>query len=341
MLLGPKDVLKFSVIPLPERLRLLLLLIKLKFGKPKNFFSLLPSGKQSAAEFIAKNIGPAMRDYVADGFTALMQFHRSDDIDAGAMIALLSMMVSKEHAFLIHATKGGVQAIPDALAQHLNVKCDVAIESVTPTKKNIEIAIKGKNRRFDTVVLATPAPIAQKLLTLTTLEQKKVLDAVTYASTIVVSFKIPHYTALEQTFCTYVPFVENHVISGYTNEGRKGGEYTNKQYALLNVYLHEGAAKELMNASDDIITKKVKAELTKVCEVPSSKLIFNDIQRWPLAMPKFNTKLITAVQAFWLHQGQNNIFFTGDYLNSPWTEGAARCGKKVAMLVHQQLNRKG
>lgn len=341
MLLGLTDVLKFSVIPLRERLRLLYFLIKLKGSKQLNFFELstLEEGELSASAFIEKHIGPVMRDYVADGFTALMQFHKSEDIDATAMKALFRMMVSKEHAFLIHATKG-IQAIPNALAKSVSVQCNASVEKVIPRKGKVSLSVNKKTQVFDVVVIATPAPITNKIVEKKTKEQQVVLNAAEYAATIVVSFRIPRNSALEETFCTYVPFIENSTISGYTNEGRKGEGYETREYALLNVYVHEGAARKLMEKSDAVMVKKVKEELKKVCEVPVEELIFNDLQRWPLAMPKFNTRLVNAVRMFWPNQGQNRLFFTGDYLNSPWTEGAARCGKKVAMLVHEQLSKR-
>ena len=55
-------------------------------------------------------------------------------------------------------------------------------------------------------------------------------------------------------------------------------------------------------------------------------------------MPKFYKGYLKKMKHFLLnHQGENNIYFTGDYLNSPWTEGALRCGQRVAKHIISEL----
>jgi len=55
-------------------------------------------------------------------------------------------------------------------------------------------------------------------------------------------------------------------------------------------------------------------------------------------MPKFVQGHLTRVKEFLEDgQGENKVFLCGDYLNSPWTEGAARCGKRVAQQVISSL----
>jgi protoporphyrinogen oxidase len=65
-----------------------------------------------------------------------------------------------------------------------------------------------------------------------------------------------------------------------------------------------------------------------------------DLERWPEAMPKFYHGHLKAAKEFMEGEGQGaqNVFLCGDYLNSPWTEGALRCGQRVAEQVKKKLS---
>jgi len=55
-------------------------------------------------------------------------------------------------------------------------------------------------------------------------------------------------------------------------------------------------------------------------------------------MPKFSHGHLQRVSDFMQNdQGANNVFFCGDYMNGPWTEGALRNGERVAEQVIKAL----
>ena len=126
-------------------------------------------------------------------------------------------------------------------------------------------------------------------------------------------------------------------ITGYkfTNESKKGERLGGK--TIVNIGLHEGYAKSIINKSDKEIYELVKAEFIKVCPLLEGRkdLLENyDLQRWPEAMPKFDYRYVSKVKDFWEDgQGNNNVYFCGDYLNTPWIEGSITCGKKVAKAI--------
>ena len=147
----------------------------------------------------------------------------------------------------------------------------------------------------------------------------------------------------DTTNCIYVPYVENKIISSCIFEKSKGSALVSEGKTLFNVYLHDQAAKELMGKSDAEILAVALPELKKVCPEMAdldtrypSGLQLHDIERWPYAMPKFPHGYVTKVKRFVQeHQGENGIYFIGDYMNSPWTEGAARSGQRVAKAISQ------
>jgi protoporphyrinogen oxidase len=255
-----------------------------------------------------------------------MQFHRADEISAGALVSLLYEMMSEGRKYRVAYTSGGMGEIPKALAKNLNIKYSTEINSIDELRNN-----------FDAVIIATTAPVALKLISDISPKQKKYFEHIGYSTTSVVTFKIPANIFTDHALFTYVPFVENQMISGYDNTVQKCKTSIENGISLLNIYLHESAIKKLEDKTDAEYFELVKTELAKVC--PEAKKNWANVTpykicRWEKAMPKFTGAHIAATREFLkTEQGKNNIFFAGDYLNSPWAEGAARNGVHTARAV--------
>ncbi len=344
---GPLDVLRFTVLPFWTRLRFLKWLATLKMNAvTPSFFDLsqLPDSLDfdNAGHFLTTHVGKEVTDYVADPFTGIMQFHGSHEISTAALWALIKMMITPSLHFRIRYTRGGMDAIPTAIARRLNIVYGARIERVSRTPEGVRLTRAGHNELYDAINIATPAPVAARLISNPTSVEQELFARVKYAVTITVAFSMPLDTFRDNTHITYVPFVENSVISGYTNESRKGADSIGNNRTLLNIYLHEGAARALMQETDTRIFDDVFAELQKVSpeiRARSNETRPHALRRWKLAMPKFDHGYVPLVRNFCLHNnGQGNLYLSGDYLNAPWTEGAARCGIRTALEIDSRLN---
>jgi protoporphyrinogen oxidase len=116
----------------------------------------------------------------------------------------------------------------------------------------------------------------------------------------------------------------------------KGDQIEKDGKALVSVWLHEKFAKTLLEKSDEEISIAVAQSMVDICPWFDSveQLYAHDLQRWPLAMPKYYQGYLTQVKQFLdKEQGTKGLYYCGDYLNAPWTEGALRMGKKVALGI--------
>ncbi len=337
---GPLDLFRLSVISIRARLRLLFWIIKLKLRPIHgNFFDLSTLGsteRRDAAQFLKSEVSEEVLDYIADPFMGALHFHRSNDFSARALLVLLKMMLGNKD-FSSRYPEGGVQAIPNALAARLYVERGVEVSSIKSEVAHVTVKVSGRKEVFDAVVLAAPAPALLPMLLEPTESQRKLLASVRYASTVTISFRVPVDFFRDMTHCIYVPFVKHSFISSCIFEGRKGQGLTADGETLFNVYLHADAAEAILGETDQAIIDRVLKELPAVCPEfgeRRSEISFNAIARWPLAMPKFDELLISAVNEFMgTGQGEGGIYLAGDYLNSPWTEGAAQSGKRAAAFI--------
>ena len=340
-LTGPLDVLRWKLLTPRARLRFLWWVIRLKCMRgPFDFFHLsetVPALRSlSAGEYLRTRISPEVADIIADPFTGIMNFHRVDDISAAALFSLMRLMTEKG-GLRMYYTKGGMAVLPLALAKLLHMQTGVAVTSVAPKGSSVEVTHDGVGELFDAAVVATTGDIAQEIVKVLPKTAQAMLAALTYASTMSLAFAVPTELFRNSSRLTYVPFVENQVISGYDNQIKKSVSLDNKGRSLVNVYLYEEAIPSLKDKNKDEIFAIVRAEFQKVCpEVQNHPewLESHDLKYWPKAMPRFSHTYVDTVVAFEEHgQGESNIYLAGDYLNSVWTEGAARCGKRVAEQI--------
>jgi len=290
---------------------------------------------ENAYDYMKRKVGTEIADYLVDPFATTYQFHRAKEITCAALLSIMNNICTERHRWHLQRTKGGMSALPNALAERLNVKLSMPVQKV----EKGTVTTQESKETYDAVVIATTSDVTKKILSCPTEPQKTLLNNTKHSSTISVSFEIDK-DSVPHVFIVWVPYKESTTISGYVNEKMKGEQSIHNNSTLICTWLHEDFAKSIMGNSDEEIFEAVKKELLKVCPWFSreSDLENYDLQRWKYAMPKFEKGQITRVVNFLEKgQGDNNIFLCGDYLNSPWTEGALRCGQRVAKTVLAQI----
>ncbi|PIR47177.1 MAG: hypothetical protein COV07_00695 [Candidatus Vogelbacteria bacterium CG10_big_fil_rev_8_21_14_0_10_45_14] len=339
-LTGPLSVLLFRLLSFRARIALLFFATKLYLSRGHwDFFHLSASNPihddETADVYLREKVHPEIADYVADAFSGMIQFHRLEEVSLTVAMSLMHIFMTG--GFRICYTEGGMMGLPEAIAKKLNVKYGRLVLKVDGTDNDVFVSADGKVESYDAVVVATSGSVASSILGHPHENATRMFSLLRYSKTIVVAFKVRRESFPEKVHMTYVPFVENETIAGYTNESRKQSGENRGEHILLNVYLHESAAILLYELSDEDIGNAVREELLLVCEElrnNQSEIVFHSSKRWEEAMPVYSPSLVRAVRVFENDgQGYRNVYLAGDYLNSVWTEGAARSGKRVADLI--------
>ncbi len=334
------DVLRLRGVHLWSRLELMAYVLRLRLKHPRalNFFDLSSTPEElnheDAYSYARREISQEFADYIVDAFHSCMMFSRSTEASAAAFVALLSMMIDRDFDFSILHTVGDMQAIPDAIARQVPVSTGCAVTGLEPDAGGWKVHTAGSSQLYQHVILATTAGAAHSLLSRGPAAARALTCATRYAATINVSFRVPR-NALGRVHCFYVPYVENQVVSEFTNESLKGETTTHEGWSLVNVGLHESAARGLIDSSDGKVFELVKKELVSL--EPGLRLAEPyDIQRWPEAIPRYDCAQVARVRSFQAAgQGERGLYLCGDYLNAPWIEGASRIGHKVARSILQ------
>ena len=337
-----RDVVRMDFLKIWDRFKFLEFYLKTRRKYHSlDFFDLstIPDelNREDAYSCARREVGQEFADYIVDGFHSCMMFYRSQETSAAAFLALFAMRTDPHFDFSILHAQQGMQELADSLAQRVGVQVASPIVRIAPTEIGWEITTPTEQGRFPEVVLATTAGAAKNLLKDGPKEHRDLLASTRFAGTINVSFRIPQ-GELGTAHCFYVPFRESQMVAEFTNEALKGENDICDGYSLINAGLHESAALELMGQPDQTIFETVRKELLRL-QPKLTKLEAHDLQRWPEAIPKYDCAHLTRVKKFQAtSQGRDGLYLCGDYLNSPWLEGASRCGYRVAQQIIRRRN---
>jgi len=340
-----RDIFRMDGLNLLSRFRFLSFAVKVRAAHAGlDFFDLglAPDdlNLEDAYSYARREVGQEFADYILDSFNSCMMFSRSTETSAAAFMSLFSMMADPACDFSVLYAEGDMRAIPEALASRMVVHRGCPVLALEPQEGGWRVATDEGGAVFDSAVLATTPVAALGMLRGGPESHRALLAQTRYASTINVSFRVPK-EALGRTHCFYVPWVENRIISEFTNEALKGDHTTHEGTSLVNVGLHEEAAMRLLGEDDARIFEVVRGELlglsASLREV-ADRVRPYDLQRWPEAIPKYDCGQIARVKEFLREgQGSQGLFLCGDYMNAPWIEGASRSGLKTARQLLRGL----
>jgi predicted NAD/FAD-dependent oxidoreductase len=340
-----RDIFRMDGLNLLSRFRFLAFALKVRTAHAGlDFFDLglAPDAlnQEEAYAYARREVGPEFADYILDSFNSCMMFSRSTETSVAAFLSLFSMMADPAYDFSVLYAQGDMRAIPEALAGRLAVHRGCPVLALGAHDGGWRVVTGEASAVFDQVVLAVTPSAALGMLEEGPEMHRLLLAQTRYAATINLSFRIPKET-LGRTHCFYVPYIENRIISEFTNEALKGDHTTHEGMSLVNVGLHEEAALKLLKEEDGTIFEIVKAELltlnASLREV-ADRVQAYDLERWTEAIPKYDCGQIARVKDFLRHgQGGEGLYLCGDYMNAPWIEGASRSGAKVARQLVRDL----
>jgi oxygen-dependent protoporphyrinogen oxidase len=294
---------------------------------------------ESSHDLASRCVSREFADYVVDSFTSCMMFQRSTEISAAAVASLLRMMFSGVD-FGVRYAAGGMGAVPEALSRQLTVRLSTPVRAVEREGDRLRLSTGGDSDLYDAVVLAVPAGEALRLLRNPSPAQRELLSGTSYSSTIIVGFQVPR-SSMGGVHCAYVPWIENRIVSEFTNEAVKGGEYADGETAVINVGLHDESAAALLDRPDGEVFRIVGDELCRLLGLLSGRvprLVPHGVMRWPCAIPRYTTGHVARVRRLLpAIQGHGGIFLCGDFTNAPWLEGACRSGGRAADSVARAL----
>lgn len=250
----------------------------------------------SVGDFIASRFGDETADRLAEPLLAGVYAGRARAISVMAAAPQLFMLAEKGSlleaaAALPNSTvpvfagiDGGMSRLPDTLAEGLDIRLNTPVDTVTRTLQGFLIETGDEVEAADAVVVATPAPVAAKLLRSTAPSVARELSGIETASVAVVTFAFPDLPAeLAGRSGFLVPPVEECAIKASTFSFAKWawvGERGN--YLRTSIGRHG----EPPSDDDDRLVTDSLAALERIAGI-TAKPTDVHVQRWNDALPQY------------------------------------------------------
>jgi protoporphyrinogen/coproporphyrinogen III oxidase len=285
---------------------------------------------ETTAEWSHRHGGTEVLEYLFEPALEALYYQAPEDTSRALMALLAGFGVRRKKPLVL---QGGLGVLTAGLASNVRVELETRVRALHAGLGGVRVETDGGAWEADRVILAVPAPEARRLYTPMNPAEEELL-ATSYSSTINVAVaarsraSIPQ--PLEDVYGLFIPRSERRVLSAVSIESNKhsGGVPSGE---LLNAMLSGEAGARLLHAPDHEVLTPVFAELDTYFPGISEDVRFVRLYRWSHAEPMSPVGRSRAIARYRAgFSPERRIALAGDYVGTPFTEGAAESGLWVA-----------
>jgi len=229
---------------------------------------------------------------------------------------------------------GLVHALKERSAAEMRTGVEVQAIARTPGGFTVTCLQEGRPLRFEAraAVVATPAPVARRLLAALPVETSGYLDAVRYGAFTVAAIGVRDVCFTDFAYLVSPDLEVNTIYKQ---------EFPDSPIRVLIGYFCDRASQSAARLEDAEVVERLRGAVceTGVAEVRSQDVIFSDVARWPLG----GTIASRELRERWspgLVAPEKGIFLAGDYLRRDFpygTDPAIRSGVEAGQRAKEFL----
>lgn len=286
---------------------------------------------EEALDWSTRTLGAAAATRLFAPSVHGLYFHPLPGSSKALLLALLGFRDAQTLAI-----PQGWDALPQAMAAGLQVHTGTAVEAVQVLQAGVRVQVNGETLRADAALIATPAPVALRLLQDPTPEESALL-ATGYAAALHIALGFAPGWQLPAELAG----VHGFLLGEQEPVAAMVGEQARLPCAapeVLTLMLGDAAARRLMAQSDAEILEAVLAWLRARWPALPAALVAHRVQRWPLAEPLSPPGRARAVQRYRSSvSAARRLRLCGDSAGLPWTDGAVESGLWAAAQLLETL----
>ena len=265
---------------------------------------------ESVAGFVRRHFGQQMVDRVAEPLLAGVYGGNANSLSVRAVLPRFVEM-ERESGSLVRATlkarrarlksnaqpqplftslKNGMQQLVDALVAALpatGLRMQQPVRSLRRVNDAWQIDGASDSERFDSVLLAVPAPAAAGLLRQIHPQLSAMLGKIQYTSSVAVALAYEK-ADLPPGFGFLVPRTEGRQMMACTFVHKKFSHRVPEDAVLLRCFFSSSRVPDLLGFSEETLQAMARKELKEILGIDSQPR-FARTFRWDCAMPQYET----------------------------------------------------
>lgn len=272
---------------------------------------------------LIKFIGQDDFDYFIDPMLNAVFGYSSKEFSKALFLAVLTKLFNSK----LYSFKGGINQLVLKLAIELDVRKDMEVISVKRLNNRVIVTVKTKQNsnlifEADKAIIAIPGNNVLKILIEPNKIEREFFSKVEYSKLGYVFLKSKEIL-LKGVETVWLPLKESKYFASFGVIKKLGDVF---YYSI-----------ELRNNIIDKLTKNKNIDLKDLIKQQTNIKEFEiiHIQIWQSAVPKFKPGYLTIMDKFLQKMNKDNqVFYCGDYLENPSTEGALTSGLRIARLIN-------
>lgn len=240
-----------------------------------------------------------------------------------------------------HSVRGGMGAITDGLAARLGNRIVTGAAALGLEQDGAGIRLRiSRDGKEETIlarhaVIATPAPVARRIVGGLPEDKAAALDHVAYGPYVVMAAATTESGPMPYDDLYAIAVAGRTVTMIFNSANALRGDGPRAPGGALMAYAGADKARALAGRTDDEIRALFIAEINEV--LPETRGLIGEtrIQRWEHGYPYWRPGRLDIQDA--LARPFGRIHFAGDYVEYPSTDPAARSGQMAARAILQAL----
>ncbi len=255
---------------------------------------------RSVAEFVIDHFGQETLDYLAEPLLSGVYGGDPRQLSASSVLPRFVEMESTKGSLgravlkrsaaagsLFKTLASGLGTLIETLATYANVRHE-NIETIEKHGALFRLRAGGEWVEASDVIVATPAPAAASLLKTMDGELAKLLAAIPYSSSVIVSlvFDAAGFDGQRAGFGFLVPKIERDRLAACTFVGTKFSHRAPDNRIVLRCFFGGIGDEAILNESDESLVTIAREELRRILGLTAAPL-FTNISRWPKSMAQY------------------------------------------------------
>jgi len=258
---------------------------------------------RSVAEFVVDHFGQETLDYLAEPLLSGVYGGDPRDLSAASVLprfvemeatkgslgrAVMAAKRPPSGGSLFKTLASGLGTLIETLATYANIRHD-GVEAIERREGGFRVRAGEEWIDATNVIVATPAPAAACLLKSVDPELAKLLGAIPYSSSVVMSliFDAATFDGQRAGFGFLVPKRERDRLAACTFVATKFPHRAPDDRILLRCFFGGTSDEAVLNESDESLVTIAREELRRILGLTAAPL-FTNISRWPQAMAQYN-----------------------------------------------------
>jgi oxygen-dependent protoporphyrinogen oxidase len=263
-----------------------------------------------------------------------------EEVSAGYGIGYFQLVWDRARG-LTRTMVGGSSRLPEAIAAALGgrVVIERPVTAVEPAPDGVVVSFEegGRGRAIHAraAVIATPAPVARRIVAGLPGEVAQALDGIAYGPYVVGAFLTGETAPMpyDGVYAAATPGRSFNMLFNTANAVRRDG--TREPGGTLMVYAGAGLARDLAGLGDADAERRFLDDIHALFPALRGQVRETVIRRWELGLPhpRPGRHLLQAA----LEQPLGAVHLAGDYLGTTYIETAIETGTAAARRIRRAL----